>query len=148
MEMGPSEERKVEEYLPTCCPHQLTSVHLHEHLTEVSRPPPRARREAKQKYTLWLLWQTTKRQTGKQLELRWLVSCTPAPLPRRGETKHGEDFVRLVPPEASEAGTRASIKHVTSTKYAVLHRRGPHLPLTCIFNSANCLSCNRFSVQF
>lgn len=43
------------------------------------------------------------------------------------EMNHGEDFVRLMPPKASEARTSASIKHGTFTKYAVLHRQGPPL---------------------
>lgn len=74
-----------------------------------------------------------------------IVSYKPVFLPHNGEMKHGEDFVRLVPPKASEAMMLASIKHGTFTKYAVLQRQGP--PFTCIFNSANCLSCNCFPVQ-
>lgn len=68
------------------------------------------------------------RQTGKRNSMRALiVSCMPVWLPQSGEMKHGEDFVRLVPPKASEARTLPSIKHGTFTKYAVLHRQGPPL---------------------
>lgn len=45
----------------------------------------------------------------------------------------------------AKLGRSASIKHGASAKYAALHRQGP--PLTCIFNLANCLSSNCFSVQ-
>lgn len=48
-------------------------------------------------------------------------------------------------PKRAKLGLSASIKHGASAKYAALHRQGP--PLTCIFNLANCLSGNCFSVQ-
>lgn len=41
--------------------------------------------------------------------------------------KHGGDFVRLLPSEASEVRTFALIIYGTFTKYAVLHRQGPPL---------------------
>lgn len=95
---------------------------------QTAKTPQTSTPQTEQKFTFWVLCSTEENNRSKWDSRGALIYfCNPVWRPHTDQTKHGKDFIRLVPTKASEVRAFASIKHVSLTKYAVLHQQGPPL---------------------